>query len=44
MSFQGLTIIAFNGGRFDDTTLKEILSLAPTYVAMMFLQSKHLFC
>ncbi|CAA7410669.1 unnamed protein product [Spirodela intermedia] len=39
MMFQGLTIIAFNGGRFDDTTLKEILSLGPTYVVMMFLQS-----
>lgn len=40
--FQGLTIIAFNGG-FDSKTLRELLSLGPTYVVMKFIQSMY-FC
>uniref|UniRef100_A0A1D1Z005 1,3-beta-glucan synthase n=1 Tax=Anthurium amnicola TaxID=1678845 RepID=A0A1D1Z005_9ARAE len=39
MMFQGLTIIAFNGDPFSSKTLKEILSLGPTFVVMKFLQS-----
>lgn len=39
---QGLTIIAFNGG-FDSKTLRELLSLGPTYVVMKFIQSMCLF-
>lgn len=38
MMFQGLTIIAFNGG-FDSKTVRELLSLGPTYVVMKFIQS-----
>ncbi|XP_055818991.1 callose synthase 9 [Solanum dulcamara] len=39
MFFQGLTILAFNNGRFDSKTLREVLSLGPTYVVMKFLES-----
>ncbi|CAK9137155.1 unnamed protein product [Ilex paraguariensis] len=35
----GLTIIAFNGGHFDSKTIREVLSLGPTYVVMKFFQS-----
>ncbi|KAJ4834525.1 Callose synthase 9 [Turnera subulata] len=38
MMFQGLTIIAFNNG-FDSKTLRELLSLGPTFVVMKFFQS-----
>ncbi|GAV74732.1 Glucan_synthase domain-containing protein/FKS1_dom1 domain-containing protein [Cephalotus follicularis] len=39
MMFQGLTIIAFNGERFNSKTLRELLSLGPTYVGMKFFES-----
>ncbi|XP_049373256.1 callose synthase 9 [Solanum verrucosum] len=39
MFFQGLTILAFNNERFDSKTLREVLSLGPTYVVMKFLES-----
>lgn len=40
---QGLAIIAFNDGNLDSKTLREALSLAPTYFVMKFVQSKF-FC
>ncbi|KAK4380701.1 hypothetical protein RND71_002563 [Anisodus tanguticus] len=39
MFFQGMTILAFNNERFDSKTLREVLSLGPTYVVMKFLES-----
>ncbi|XP_017218249.1 callose synthase 9 isoform X1 [Daucus carota subsp. sativus] len=39
MMFQGLAIIAFNDGNLDSKTLREALSLAPTYFVMKFVQS-----
>lgn len=39
MMFQGLAIIAFNDGNLDSKTLREALSLAPTYFVMKFFQS-----
>ncbi|XP_031113012.1 callose synthase 9 isoform X2 [Ipomoea triloba] len=39
MMFQGLTIIAFNNGDFNSKTLREVLSLGPTYFVMKFLES-----
>ncbi|KAG5227574.1 callose synthase [Salix suchowensis] len=39
MMFQGLTIIAFNDGKFNSKTLQEILSLGPTFVVMKFIES-----
>ncbi|KAK9941340.1 hypothetical protein M0R45_017946 [Rubus argutus] len=39
MMFQGLTIIAFNGGSFNAKCIREVLSLGPTFVAMKFLES-----
>lgn len=39
MMFQGLTIIAFNDGRFNSNTLRELLSLGPTFVVMKFIES-----
>lgn len=38
--FQGLTIIAFNGGKLNWKTIKQVLSLGPTYVVMKFIESK----
>ncbi|XP_074562065.1 callose synthase 9-like, partial [Curcuma longa] len=38
MMFQGLTIIAFNNG-VNSTTIKQVLSLGPTYVVMKFIES-----
>lgn len=38
--FQGLTIIAFNNGQLNMKTVKEVLSLGPTYVVMKFIESK----
>ncbi|WOL05975.1 Callose synthase 9 [Canna indica] len=35
----GLTIIAFNNGMLNSTTLKQILSLCPTYAVMKFIES-----
>ncbi|CAL1390847.1 unnamed protein product [Linum trigynum] len=39
MMFQGLAVIAFNDGRFNSRTLREILSLGPTFVVMKFFES-----
>lgn len=39
MMFQGLTIIAFNDGRLNSKTVREVLSLGPTFVVMKFLES-----
>lgn len=39
---QGLTIIAFNNGDFNSKTLREVLSLGPTYFVMKFLESMYL--
>ncbi|PWA86760.1 glucan synthase-like 10 [Artemisia annua] len=39
MMFQGLTIIAFHDGRLDSKTLRELLSLGPTFFVMKLLQS-----
>ncbi|XP_020093274.1 callose synthase 9 isoform X2 [Ananas comosus] len=39
MMFQGLTIIAFNNGQLNMKTVKEVLSLGPTYVVMKFIES-----
>ncbi|CAI9106685.1 OLC1v1005889C1 [Oldenlandia corymbosa var. corymbosa] len=39
MMFQGLAVIAFNNGSFDSKTIRELLSLGPTYVVMKFIQS-----
>ncbi|XP_058774433.1 callose synthase 9-like [Vicia villosa] len=39
MMFQGLAIIAFNNGRFDAKTWREVLSLGPTFVVMKFFES-----
>jgi hypothetical protein len=38
--FQGLTIIAFNDGSLNGKTLREVLSLGPTFVVMKFFESK----
>ncbi|KAB2015333.1 hypothetical protein ES319_D08G017500v1 [Gossypium barbadense] len=39
MMFQGLTIIAFNDGHLNAKTLREVLSLGPTFVVMKFTES-----
>ncbi|KAG8637297.1 hypothetical protein MANES_15G103700v8 [Manihot esculenta] len=39
MMFQGLTIFAFNGEKFNSKTLHEVLSLGPTFVVMKFFES-----
>lgn len=39
MFFQGMTILAFNNEQFDSKTLREVLSLGPTYFVMKFLES-----
>ncbi|GLT76571.1 hypothetical protein SLA2020_482240 [Shorea laevis] len=39
MMFQGLTILAFNNGQFNSKTLRQVLSLGPTYVVMKFIES-----
>ncbi|XP_019428289.1 PREDICTED: callose synthase 9-like [Lupinus angustifolius] len=39
MMFQGLSIIAFNNGNLNAKTLRELLSLGPTYVVMKFIES-----
>ncbi|WJX15530.1 Callose synthase 9 [Trifolium repens] len=39
MMFQGLAIIAFNDGKFNSKTLREALSLGPTFVVMKFFES-----
>ncbi|PIN22751.1 1,3-beta-glucan synthase/callose synthase catalytic subunit [Handroanthus impetiginosus] len=39
MMFQGLTIIALNNGQFNRKTIREVLSVGPTYFVMKFFQS-----
>jgi callose synthase len=39
MMFQALTIIAFNNGHLNAKTLREVLSLGPTFVVMKFFES-----
>ncbi|KAK7343239.1 hypothetical protein VNO77_11833 [Canavalia gladiata] len=39
MMFQGLTIFAFNNEKFNAKTLREILSLGPTFVVMKLFES-----
>ncbi|KAA8549606.1 hypothetical protein F0562_001376 [Nyssa sinensis] len=39
MMFQGLTIVAFNNGHVDSKTIREVLSLGPTFVVMKFFES-----
>ncbi|KAL4289406.1 hypothetical protein AHAS_Ahas19G0383000 [Arachis hypogaea] len=39
MMFQGLTILAFNDENLNAKTLREVLSLGPTFVVMKFLES-----
>ncbi|XP_009608251.1 callose synthase 9 [Nicotiana tomentosiformis] len=39
MFFQGMTIFAFNNERFNFKTLREVLSLGPTYVVMKLIES-----
>ncbi|GFZ18220.1 glucan synthase-like 10 [Actinidia rufa] len=39
MMFQGLTIVAFNNGDIDTKTIREVLSLGPTFVVMKFFES-----
>ncbi|PON48805.1 Glycosyl transferase [Parasponia andersonii] len=39
MMFQGLTIVAFNKGNLNRKTLREVLSLGPTFVVMKFFES-----
>lgn len=40
LHFQGLTIIAFNDGRVNSKTIREVLSLGPTFVVMKFVESR----
>ncbi|CAK9328068.1 unnamed protein product [Citrullus colocynthis] len=39
MTFQALTIVAFNNGSFNMKTWLEVLSLGPTFVVMNFIES-----
>ncbi|CAA3013942.1 callose synthase 9 [Olea europaea subsp. europaea] len=39
MMFQGLTIIAFNHGHLNSKTIREVLSVGPTYFVMKFAES-----
>lgn len=39
MMFQGLTIIAFHDGKINMDTIKEVLSVGPTYFIMKFIES-----
>lgn len=39
MMFQGLAIIAFNHGHFNSKTIREVLSVGPTYFVMKFAES-----
>ena len=35
-----MIIIGFNGGRIDSTTVKQVLSLGPTFVVMKLIESE----
>lgn len=37
---QGLTIIAFNGGKLNEQTMYEVLSLGPTFAVMKLIESR----
>lgn len=39
MMFQGLTIIAFNGGHINSNSILQVLSLGPTFVVMKLFES-----
>ncbi|KAK4753686.1 hypothetical protein SAY87_001790 [Trapa incisa] len=39
MMFQGLVIIAFNNHKWNSKTIRELLSLGPTFVIMKFIES-----
>lgn len=39
---QAMTIFAFNNEQFNSKTLREVLSLGPTYVVMKFIESMFL--
>ncbi|KAK4760517.1 hypothetical protein SAY87_005410 [Trapa incisa] len=39
MMFQGLAIIAFNNHKWNSKTIRELLSLGPTFVIMKFIES-----
>lgn len=39
MTFQALAIIAFNDGNINSTTIKQVLSLGPTFVIMKLFES-----
>nr|XP_007142646.1 hypothetical protein PHAVU_007G004900g [Phaseolus vulgaris]ESW14640.1 hypothetical protein PHAVU_007G004900g [Phaseolus vulgaris] len=39
MMFQGLAIVAFNDEKFNGKTLREVLSLGPTFFVMKFFES-----
>lgn len=39
MMFQGLTILAFNGGNLNSKSIKELLSLGPTFIVMKLAES-----
>lgn len=38
--FQALAIIAFNDGNINSTTIKQVLSLGPTFVIMKLFESE----
>lgn len=40
--FQGLAIVAFNDEKFNGKTLREVLSLGPTFFVMKFFESMYL--
>lgn len=39
MTFQAMTIIGFNDGHINSTTIKQVLSLGPTFVVMKLIES-----
>ncbi|KAF5748796.1 hypothetical protein HS088_TW04G00755 [Tripterygium wilfordii] len=41
MMLQGLTIIAFNDGNLNSKTLRQVLSLGPTFVVMKFFETSY---
>lgn len=41
--FQAMTIIAFNNGHIDSKTIRQVLSLGPTFVVMKLFESEILF-
>ena len=39
LTLQGLVVIAFNNGTINPDTIKEVLSVFPTYAVMKFMES-----